>query len=123
MTLTLRERDIEDMPHHLSRRPHTKLTLVSLSLLLAASSSCSLTKGKGIAEAAVVKFHDQFNAGKYQEIYEQADDAFLRSLPARMTLLLCSKQLLVRAKVASSLFSTSAETGHCSITTMLILRS
>ena len=50
-----------------------------VAVLLAVSSSCSLTKGKGIAEAAVVKFHDQFNAGQYHEIYEQADDAFKKS--------------------------------------------
>lgn len=50
-----------------------------VAVLLAVGSSCSLTKGKGIAEAAVVKFHDQFNAGQYHEIYEQADDAFKKS--------------------------------------------
>jgi hypothetical protein len=47
--------------------------------LLALSSACSLTKGKAIAEAAVVKFPDQFNAGKYQEIYAQADEGFKKS--------------------------------------------
>jgi hypothetical protein len=50
--------------------------------MLALGSACSLTKGKGIAEAAVVKFHDQFNAGQYHEIYEQADDAFKKSASA-----------------------------------------
>jgi hypothetical protein len=46
-----------------------KRTVMLVVGLLALSSACSLTKGKAIAEAAVVKFHDQFNAGKYQEIY------------------------------------------------------
>ena len=63
------------LPHH----PRARLGLVLVAALLAVSSSCSLTKGKGIAEAAVVKFHDQFNAGQYHEIYEQADDAFKKS--------------------------------------------
>jgi len=55
------------------------MSLVLVALLLTAASACSLTKGKGIAEAAVVKFHDQFNAGQYHEIYEQADEAFKKS--------------------------------------------
>jgi hypothetical protein len=68
------------MTHHLSPHLRTKLTVISLGLLLAAGSSCSLTKGKGIAEAAVAKFHDQFNAGRYHEIYEKADDGFKKSV-------------------------------------------
>jgi hypothetical protein len=50
--------------------------LLLLALLLAASTSCSLTKGKGIAEAAVVQFHNQFNAGQFHEIYAQTDEGF-----------------------------------------------
>ena len=41
-----------------------KLNTIAV-LLLVAVSSCSLAKGKGIAEAAVVRFHDQFNGGKF----------------------------------------------------------
>jgi len=39
-------------------------------------NSCSLTKGKGIAEAAVAQFHLQYNAGQFSEIYSHADDQF-----------------------------------------------
>ena len=67
------------MPYHHSLL-RTKLTVILVGFLLVACSSCSLTKGKGIAEAAVVKFHDQFNAGKYHEIYENADDGFKKSV-------------------------------------------
>ena len=67
------------MPHHLPHHPRARPGLILIALLLALGSACSLTKGKGIAEAAVVKFHDQFNAGQYHEIYEQADDAFKKS--------------------------------------------
>lgn|SRR5882724_10039925 len=67
------------MPHHLPDHTRARLGLILVALLLALGSACSLTKGKGIAEAAVVKFHDQFNAGQYHEIYQQADDAFKKS--------------------------------------------
>lgn len=69
----------KDMPHHLRHYTRARLGLILVALLLAVGSACSLTKGKGIAEAAVVKFHDQFNAGKYHEIYEQADDGFRKA--------------------------------------------
>jgi hypothetical protein len=54
--------------------------LILLALLLAASTSCSLTKGKGIAEAAVIKFHNQYNAGQFHEIYSQADEGFKKEV-------------------------------------------
>jgi len=38
--------------------------------------SCSLTKGKEQAERAVEKFHQQFNAAQYSEIYQQGDSKF-----------------------------------------------
>lgn len=41
--------------------------------------SCSFTKGKATGEQAVVKFHDQFNAGQYHEIYAQSDDGFRKA--------------------------------------------
>jgi hypothetical protein len=67
------------MPHHLPQYARARMSLVLVALLLTAASACSLTRGKGIAEAAVVKFHEQFNAGQYHEIYEQADEAFKKS--------------------------------------------
>jgi hypothetical protein len=44
--------------------------------LIALTSSCSLGKGKELGESAVVQFHNQFNAGEYKEIYNQADEGF-----------------------------------------------
>ena len=67
------------MPDHLPHHTRARLGLILVALLLALGSACSLTKGKGIAEAAVVKFHDRFNAGQYHEIYEQADQALKKS--------------------------------------------
>ena len=60
---------------------HRKLTpfVVALVLAISVSSSCSLTKGKGIAEASVERFHSQYNAGRFSEIYSQADDQFKKS--------------------------------------------
>jgi len=68
------------MPHHLPHYARARISLVLVALLLTAASACSLARGKGIAEAAVVKFHDQFNAAQYHEIYEQADQAFKKSM-------------------------------------------
>jgi hypothetical protein len=50
-----------------------------LAALLVATTSCSLTKGKGIAEAAVAQFHNQYNAGQFQEIYAQTDEGFKKA--------------------------------------------
>jgi hypothetical protein len=55
------------------------LKLLTLALCLAALSSCSVTKGKGIAERAVAEFHDQLNAGRYHEIYVQTDEGFRKA--------------------------------------------
>ena len=56
-----------------------KSVLIIVAALLVASSSCSLTKGKGLAEAAVKQFHNQYNAGQFREIYNQADGEFKKS--------------------------------------------
>jgi hypothetical protein len=47
--------------------------------LIVFTSSCSLGKGKGLGETAAVQFHNQFNAGKYKEIYDQADEGFRKA--------------------------------------------
>jgi hypothetical protein len=51
-------------------------SLLLLTLTLAITTSCSLSKSKEISEAAVKRFHDQFNAGKYTDIYTEADEEF-----------------------------------------------
>ena len=50
-----------------------------LSTLLMCGTSCSLQKGKSTGENAVVKFHTQFNAGQYHEIYSQTDEGFRKN--------------------------------------------
>jgi hypothetical protein len=55
------------------------IQLLTLALCLATLSSCSVTKAKGIAERAVVQFHDQLNAGRYHDIYVQTDEGFRRA--------------------------------------------
>lgn len=56
-----------------------KPILIIIAVLLVAANSCSLTKGKGIAETAVAQFHSQYNAGQFHEIYNQADEEFRKS--------------------------------------------
>ena len=53
--------------------------LICISLLLLASTSCSLTKGKETSERAVIKFHNQLNASQFHEIYAQADEGFRKA--------------------------------------------
>jgi hypothetical protein len=60
-------------------RTKQKLSLVLVTVLLVTSNSCSLTKGKGIAEAAVAQFHNQYNAGQFRDIYSQTDEGFKKS--------------------------------------------
>ena len=47
--------------------------------LLSFSLSCSFTKGKETAERAVIKFHNQLNAGQFHEIYAGADEGFRKA--------------------------------------------
>src|SRR5260370_40555204 len=54
-------------------RIKTKQTLVFVAALLVLVTSCSDRKSKEICERAVVRIHDQFNAGHYHDIYAQAD--------------------------------------------------
>jgi len=53
-------------------RQRTKQVL--FACLLIATTSCSFSKGKQLAESAVVQFHEQYNAGQFHDIYNQADD-------------------------------------------------
>jgi hypothetical protein len=43
------------------------------AVLLGAGQWCWYSKDRGIGEQAVVQFHNEFNSGKYQEIYENGD--------------------------------------------------
>jgi hypothetical protein len=47
--------------------------------LLVVGGSCSLSRGKGVAESAVAQFHNQYNAGQFREIYAQTDEGFRES--------------------------------------------
>lgn len=52
------------------------LFITFIFVIAALTLSCSFTKGKEQGERAVEKFHQQLNAGQYQEIYKQSDDKF-----------------------------------------------
>lgn len=59
----------------------TKQIFVLIFVLVACFTvtSCSLTKGKKIAEQAADKFHARFNAGQYHEIFSESDEAFQKA--------------------------------------------
>lgn len=58
---------------------HRKLKTFFIAILLVTISSCSFTKGKGLAESAVAQFHSQYNSGQFREIYNQADEDLRKS--------------------------------------------
>ena len=56
-------------------RVNTKY-LILLIVVVAMPLSCGVKKGKENAERAVEKFHNQLNAGQFQQIYSESDEAF-----------------------------------------------
>ena len=66
-------------------RPILFLTFIAAFFIV---SSCSFTKGKARGEEAVVKFHNQFNAGRFHEIYAQSDEGFRKATSEADTLAL-----------------------------------
>jgi len=60
--------------------------LVLLTLVVALQLSCGVKKGKENAERAVEKFHSQLNAGQFQEIYTESDEAFRKAVTQEQAL-------------------------------------
>ena len=58
-----------------------RLALFIVLLMLPACCSCSLRADLAIAEAAVAHFHDQFNAGQFQDIYLHSGAQLKNSAP------------------------------------------
>lgn len=58
----------------------TNLFIIGAFFFVLTISCSSMMKGKGLAEPAVEKFHAQFNAENYEEIYDQADAEFKKSV-------------------------------------------
>lgn len=57
--------------------PHPVGLVITIVALLASTlSGCNGGQVKGVAERQVEAFHGQLNAGQYDGIYGQADDAF-----------------------------------------------
>src|SRR5258708_6013539 len=50
-----------------------RLNILLLVALFTATTSCSFSKEREIAEQSVAKFHDELNSEKYQEIYQNGD--------------------------------------------------
>jgi len=53
------------------------LTLIAFTL---AAGSCAFTKHRETAEKAVDTFHNQLNAGQFQQIYAQSGDEFKKAV-------------------------------------------
>jgi Protein of unknown function (DUF4019) len=67
------------------------LLIIGVIFLFLTISCSSLMKGDRLAEKAVENFHSQYNAGKYTEIYNQADDGFKNSVTEKQWLELAEK--------------------------------
>lgn len=56
------------------------LLIIGAIFFVLTISCSSMMKGKELADPAVENFHSQFNAEKYSEIYDRADDEFKKSV-------------------------------------------
>ncbi|MEQ1934374.1 MAG: hypothetical protein ABL962_10940 [Fimbriimonadaceae bacterium] len=60
----------------------TRRSLLTLIVLILPLSSCKdMTKGKGMADAAIVDFHAKFNDAKYKEIYTASSADLKKASP------------------------------------------
>ncbi|HZN06148.1 MAG TPA: DUF3887 domain-containing protein [Pyrinomonadaceae bacterium] len=60
--------------------------LILFTLVVALQLSCGVKKGKENAERAVEKFHSQLNAGQFQQIYSESDEAFRKAVTEEQAL-------------------------------------
>ena len=58
----------------------TNLLIIGTIFFFLTLACSSMMKGKNLAGPAVEKFHAQFNAENYSEIYDEADEAFKKSV-------------------------------------------
>lgn len=82
----------------------TNLLIIGAIFFFFTVSCSSMMKGKGLAEPAVDKFHKQLNAEEYDEIYDEAGDAFKKSVTKEQLVRLLSA---VREKLGRVNKSTS----------------
>jgi hypothetical protein len=54
----------------------TKFLLLGALSLFVFIAGCGTKADIGIVDAAVTKFHNQLDAGKFDEMYDESDDAF-----------------------------------------------
>ena len=96
------------------------LLIIGVIFLFLTISCSSLMKGEKLAEPAVKNFHDQFNDGKYLEIYNQADDGFKKAVTEKQWIELAEKikQKLGTVKSAKSTGSNVKTTNAGTLTTV-----
>ncbi len=80
------------------------LFLVVAVLLLLAGCTDTIN-GKSVAEPRVALFHEQLNAGQYDQIYDEADDGFRNAAPREKVLALFAAIDTKLGKVQSSSIS------------------
>lgn len=83
------------------------LLIIGAVFIFLTISCSSFAKGDKLGEPAAKNFHNQLNAGKYTEIYAQADDAFKKVVPEQKWIELCEK---IKRKLGSFKSSKSAGT-------------
>lgn len=97
----------------------TKL-FFSLALLLFISS-CTITKDKELAEKSTAKFHSQYNAGQFHEVYSDAAEDMKKTLTEDnfMRLMISIRKKLGILKEANQTgFQITSNLGHTYITVL-----
>jgi len=56
-------------------------TVLAVALLLAALCGCSMSADTAAAEQGVPKFHEQLDASRFDEIWEQSGDEMKKAMP------------------------------------------
>lgn len=93
--------------------------LILLIVVVALSLSCGVKKGKENAERAVAKFHSQLNAGQFQQIYDESDEAFRKAVTQEQALQLFDairKKLGTVQQAKLSGWHVNATTGGTAVT-------
>ena len=93
--------------------------LILLIVIVGMSLSCGVKKGKENAERAVEKFHNQLNAGQFQQIYSESDEAFRKAVTEEQALQLFEavrKKLGTVQQAKLSGWHVNATTGGTAVT-------
>ena len=71
--------DKNTLQSEIEGRMKTRVSIAVLLIVTACALSCSFKKSKSTGESAVARFHTQFNAEQYHEMYGQTHEGFRKA--------------------------------------------